>query len=75
MQKIARPSDCILVVKQDYQFLLDSDSPYYGVPFHPISAIVLTFHNTNSPQTKLEVVVEAFDVSYKVTSGRKTEVV
>ena len=68
--KILRPSDCILVIKQDYQFLLDTDSPYYGVPFNPLSAIVITFYNSNSPQTKLELVVEAFDVSYKVIAGK-----
>ena len=72
-QRLTRPSDGILVVKQDYQFLLDQDSPYFGTPFNPLSAIVMTFHNTSSPHTKLEIVVEAFDVSYKVV-GRGEQV-
>ena len=72
--KLSRPSDGIIVVKQDYQFLLDQDHPYFGSTFKPLTAIVMTFHNSSSPQTKLEIVVEAFDVSYRVVAGNKDDV-
>lgn len=69
--RITRPSDGVLVIKQDYQFLLNSESPYFGAPFSPLSSIVITFYNTSSQNTKMEIVVENYDVYFIVVSSSK----
>ena len=64
--KIVRPSDCTFVIKQDYQFLLSSKSSHNPNSFSPLSEIILTFINSKSERTQIEIRISENRLIYEL---------